>query len=136
MNFYPFVREVKYLKTWVMPRLSLYSRIKAIAVNSTIMELTKCWHKLFLPDYRYWQIVYTQNLSVTSDQEDPLLNSVRQLQQKCRKQQQLLYLAFSDVIKAFDLVSRTELFKLLEKIGCPPTHLSVIASFHVHAWHN
>ena len=33
--------------------------------------------------------------------------------------------------KAFDLVSRTGLFKLLEKIGCPPKLLSIIASFHV-----
>ena len=39
---------------------------------------------------------------------------------ECREQQQPLYLAFVDLTKAFDLVSRTGLFKLLEKIGCPP----------------
>ena len=33
--------------------------------------------------------------------------------------------------KAFDLISRTGLFKLLEKTGCPPKLLSIIASFHV-----
>ena len=56
---------------------------------------------------------------------------VRQLQEKCRKQQQPLYLAFIDLTKAFDMVNRTGLFKLLEKIGCPPKLLSIIASFHV-----
>ena len=42
-----------------------------------------------------------------------------------------LYLTFIDLTKAFDLVSRTGLFKLLEKIGCPPNLLSIIASFAV-----
>ena len=41
------------------------------------------------------------------------------------------YHAFIDLTKAFDLVSRTGLFKLLENIGCPPKLLSIIASFHV-----
>ena len=39
--------------------------------------------------------------------------------------------AFIDLTKAFDMVSRTGLFKLLEKIECPPKLLSIIASFHV-----
>ena len=59
-----------------------------------------------------------------------MIFSVRQLQEKCREQQPL-YLAFIDLTKAFDMVSRTGLFKLLEKIGCPPKILSIIASFHV-----
>ena len=46
--------------------------------------------------------------------------SVRQLQEKCREQRRPLYLAFIDLTKAFDLVSRTGLFALLQKIGCPP----------------
>ncbi|XP_047476471.1 craniofacial development protein 2-like [Penaeus chinensis] len=45
--------------------------------------------------------------------------SLRQLQEKCREQKQHLYLAFIDLTKAFDLVSRDGLFKALEKIGCP-----------------
>ena len=53
------------------------------------------------------------------------------LQEKCREQQQPLYLAFIDLTKTFDLVSRIGLFKLLEKIGCPPILLGIIASFHV-----
>ena len=60
-----------------------------------------------------------------------IISSVRQLQEKCREQQQKLYLAFVNLTKAFDLVIRTGLFKLLEKIGCPPKLLSIIASFHV-----
>ena len=41
-----------------------------------------------------------------------------------------LYLAFIDLTKAFDMVSRSGLFQLLKKIGCPPHLLAVIASFH------
>ena len=32
--------------------------------------------------------------------------------------------------KAFDLVSRSGLFKILQKIGCPPKLLAIITSFH------
>ena len=42
----------------------------------------------------------------------------------------LLYIAFIDLTKAFDLVSRKGLFQLLKKIGCPPQLLSITASFH------
>ena len=77
MNFFLSAGEmVKFCKTCVMPRLSYYSRIKVIAVNvTTIMEfpsqvlLAKCSHELFLPDYRYWQIIYIQNLSVALNQK-------------------------------------------------------------------
>ena len=41
-----------------------------------------------------------------------------------------LYIAFIDLTKAVDIVSRNGLFKLLEKIGCSPKLLSVISSFH------
>ena len=56
--------------------------------------------------------------------------SLRQLQEKCREQQMPLCLAFIDLTKAFDLVSRSGLFKLLQKIGCPPHLLAVVTSFH------
>ena len=56
--------------------------------------------------------------------------SLRQLQEKSREQNLPLYIAFIDLTKAFDLVSRDGLFKALEKIGCPPKLHSMIESFH------
>ena len=56
--------------------------------------------------------------------------SLRQLQEKCREQQMPLYVAFIDLTKAFDLVSREGLFRILPKIGCPPKLRSMIESFH------
>ena len=60
-----------------------------------------------------------------------MIFSLRQLQEKCREQGKPLYVAFIDLTKAFDLVSRDGLFKILTKIGCPPTLLSIVKSFHV-----
>ncbi|XP_071810760.1 uncharacterized protein [Apostichopus japonicus] len=55
---------------------------------------------------------------------------VRQLEEKCRVQRQPLYVAFVDLTKTFDLVSRSGLLKLLQRIGCPPILLSIIMLFH------
>ena len=41
-----------------------------------------------------------------------------------------LYVVFIDLTKAFDLMSRDGLIKILAKIGCPPTLLSILKSFH------
>lgn len=59
-----------------------------------------------------------------------MIFSLRQLQEKSREQKQPLYIAFIDLTKAFDLVSRKGLFTLLERIGCPPKLLSMVTSFH------
>nr|KAG5692478.1 hypothetical protein BaRGS_005024 [Batillaria attramentaria] len=59
-----------------------------------------------------------------------MIFSLRQLQEKCREQQKPLYIAFIDLTKAFDLVSRSGLFSLLQKIGCPPRLLQMVKSFH------
>ena len=59
-----------------------------------------------------------------------MIFSLRQQQEKCRERQQPLFLAFVDLTKAFDLVSRSWLFKILQKIGCPPKLLAIITSFH------
>ena len=59
-----------------------------------------------------------------------MIFSLRQLQEKCREQGKSLYVAFIDLTKAFDLLSRDGLFKILAKISCPPTLLSIIKSFH------
>ena len=59
-----------------------------------------------------------------------LIFSLRQLQEKGREQHMSLYIAFIDLTKAFDLVNRDGLFKVLPKIGCPPKLHSMIESFH------
>ena len=56
--------------------------------------------------------------------------SLRQLQEKCREQRQPLLVAFIDLTKAFNLVSRDGLFKILPRIGSLPRLLSIIRSFH------
>ena len=140
MNFFPSAGEKKYLKTCVMPRLSHYSRIKVITVIvTTIVE------SLFLSVVgKMFARVVLARLQILADRIYPesqcgfrsgrstvdMIFSVRQLQEKCREQQPF-YLAFIDLTKAFDMVNRTGLFKLLEKIGCPPKLLSIIASFHI-----
>lgn len=48
-----------------------------------------------------------------------MIFSLRQLQEKSREQQKPLYVAFIDLTKAYDLVSRDGLFNILLKIGCP-----------------
>ena len=59
-----------------------------------------------------------------------MILSMRQLQENCREEQMPLYIAFIDLTKAFDLVSRKGLFQLLKKIGWPPQLHSIIVSFH------
>jgi Reverse transcriptase (RNA-dependent DNA polymerase) len=52
------------------------------------------------------------------------------LQEKCREQQKPLFIAFINLTKAFDFVSRDGLFSILPKIGCAPKLLNLIQSFH------
>ena len=59
-----------------------------------------------------------------------MIFSLRQLQEKCREQHMTLYIAFIDLTKAFDLVSRDGIFKVLLNIGCPPKLQSMIEYFH------
>ncbi|XP_076452746.1 uncharacterized protein LOC143288283 [Babylonia areolata] len=56
--------------------------------------------------------------------------SGKMLQEKCWEQRQPLYVAFIDLTKAFDLVSRKGLFTLPQKIECPPKLLRMITSFY------
>ncbi|KAJ2942940.1 hypothetical protein O0L34_g15130 [Tuta absoluta] len=59
-----------------------------------------------------------------------MIFTLRQLQEKCREHQVPLYMAFVDLNKAFDTVSRRGLYEVLQRIGCPPTLLSIVKSFH------
>ena len=62
-----------------------------------------------------------------------MIFSLCQLQEKCGEQRQPLFTAFIDLTKAVDLVSRSGLFTLLQRIlniGCPPKLLQMIRSFH------
>ena len=59
-----------------------------------------------------------------------MIFSLRQLQEKCREQNMPLYVAFIDSPKAFDLIGRDGLFKVLQRIGCPPKLQNLIESFH------
>ena len=59
-----------------------------------------------------------------------MIFSLRQLQEKCREQCKPLYIAFIDLTRAFDFVSRDGLFKLLRKKGYPLGLLGVISPFH------
>ena len=54
----------------------------------------------------------------------------RQLQEKSREQNRDIFMAFIDLSKAFDTVSRELLWKLLEKLGIPPTFLTILQQFH------
>ena len=55
---------------------------------------------------------------------------LRQLQEKCREQNMGLYATFIDLTKAFDTVSRTGLWLILERLGCPPKFLQMVIQLH------
>ena len=50
--------------------------------------------------------------------------------EKCREQHQDLFLAFVDLTKTFDTVSRQLLWSVLSKFGCPNQFLAVLREFH------
>ena len=55
---------------------------------------------------------------------------LRQLQEKSREHRTPLYMAFIDLTKAFDTVSRPALWVVLEKLGIPSQMRKIIRSFH------
>ena len=59
-----------------------------------------------------------------------MLFVARQLQEKCREQHRDLHMAFVDLSKAFDRVPRNMLWKVLERLGCPPHFISMVRQFH------
>ena len=59
-----------------------------------------------------------------------MIFSLRQVQEKSREHRTPLYMAFIDLTKAFDTVSRESLWIILEKLGIPKQMLKIIISFH------
>ena len=55
---------------------------------------------------------------------------LRQIQEKCREQNMGLFVAFIDLTKTFDTVSRDGLWKILSRLGCPPKFLTIIRQLH------
>ena len=55
---------------------------------------------------------------------------LRQLQEKCREQNKGLYVAFMDLTKAFDTVSRKGLLMIIECFGCMPKLFSMVIQLH------
>ena len=99
---------------------------RGISLLGIVARVTlTCLQSLALQVYPESQFGFRAGMSTVD-----MIFSLRQLQEKCRKQQQPLFLAFMDLTKAFDLVSRSGLFKILQKICCPPKLLAIITSFH------
>ena len=59
-----------------------------------------------------------------------MIFAARQLVEKCREHDDVLFMLFVDLRKAYDSVPRSALWKVLEKCGVPPVMLSIIQSIH------
>ena len=59
-----------------------------------------------------------------------MIFTARQLQENCQEQNVDLYMAFVDITKAFDTVSREELWKIMPKFGCPAKFIAMVRQFH------
>ena len=59
-----------------------------------------------------------------------MIFSVRQVQEKCIKQNMDLVVVFIDLTKAFDTVNREALWVILSKLGCPTKFVNLIRQFH------
>ena len=53
-----------------------------------------------------------------------------QLQKKCQEQNKQLYTMFVDLTEAFDTVSCKDLWKIMEKFGCPDKFITMFRQFH------
>jgi hypothetical protein len=131
--------RARYPGTCLTSRSSRCTKIKATAAIATTISLLSTVGKAF-------ERVVFNHLQQLTDRVYPesqcgfqakrsiidMVFSIRQIQEKYCEQRRPLYLAFIDLTKAFDLVSRTRLFTLLPRIGCPktPTDDHVISRWH------
>ena len=56
--------------------------------------------------------------------------SARQLQEKCQEQNTDLYSTYVDLTKAFDMVSRDNLWKIMPKYGCLEKFITIFRQFY------
>ena len=59
-----------------------------------------------------------------------MIFTARQRQEKCQEQNVDLYMTFVDLTKAFDIVSREGLWKIMAKFGCPAKFIAMVRQFH------
>ena len=59
-----------------------------------------------------------------------MIFTLRQLQEKAIEQHRPLFVVFVDFRKAFDMVDRQILWKVLQRYGCPQIFLEIIKQFH------
>uniref|UniRef100_A0A803T403 Reverse transcriptase domain-containing protein n=1 Tax=Anolis carolinensis TaxID=28377 RepID=A0A803T403_ANOCA len=59
-----------------------------------------------------------------------MIFTARQLQEKCREQNQPLYMAFIDLAKAFNTVNHSALWTILQKIMCPDKFVNILRLLH------
>ena len=59
-----------------------------------------------------------------------MISTLRQIQEKCREQNLLLYICFVDFRKAFDNVPRDLLWRLLGRYGCPGKFINITKLLH------
>ncbi|BHF60467.1 hypothetical protein SprV_0100343200 [Sparganum proliferum] len=56
--------------------------------------------------------------------------AARQLQEQCQEMRTNLYSTFEDLTKAFDLVNREGLWKIMQKFGCPERFTQMVRQLH------
>jgi len=59
-----------------------------------------------------------------------MIFTARQIQEKCREQNQHLYIVLVDLTKAFDSVKRDGLWSTMAKLGCPEKFVNIVKSLH------
>jgi len=59
-----------------------------------------------------------------------MIFAARQLPEKYQEQNSELYTTFVDLTKAFDMVSRVDLWKIMKKFGCPNRFVTVVQQFY------
>nr|VZI42375.1 unnamed protein product [Spirometra erinaceieuropaei] len=59
-----------------------------------------------------------------------MIFAARQIQEKCQEMRTHLYSTFVDLTKAFDMVNREGLWKIMQKFGCPERFTQMVRQLH------